>query len=313
MTANAANAANSARTDSAAALLPELGADYRDAVYAALADLPSEEIADALEEVETNLVEVVSELTAEGREIGIATLRARLGTPREYAAEFRAAAGYPPAVGRSTDWHVTPDQLAVVALFVSAAFALVCGIAVIADAASWIWGFSALVTVVFAALPGSWLRTQPPSLDAVPPSRLSFRAPRDTVAAGPGRLGRPSRPGRLSGELRSDLVDIARLWWVVVAVGLGVAVHKADGSPVAGTVVAVVALLPCVRLGRRVTRTLGRDRRLLWLAVPLTAFTIGLGVGTVFDEVRGRTHYYEDLGAHHVPGGLGSGPGSGTA
>ncbi|MEU8137059.1 HAAS signaling domain-containing protein [Streptodolium elevatio] len=279
-------------------LLHELGADYRDAVYAALADLPGEELADALEEVETNLVEVVGELTAAGGEISMAALRARLGTPREYADEFRVAAGYPPAVGSPGAMQVAPNQLAVAALFVSAAFALASGVTVMADADSWVWGPLTAAAVLFAALPGQWLRAQAPSLDAVPLWRFSLvrtpsagRAAGETASPG-GALPRPSR------ELRADLAEIARLWGIFVAVGLGVGAHKAGAAPAAGVVIALIALLPCIRLGRVLRRTVGRDRRLLWLAVPLTTFTVGLGIGLVFDEARGRTDYYAGAVVH---------------
>lgn len=92
---------------------------------------------------------------------------------------------------------------------------------------------------------------------------ISFGGPgRPGLAASPSRLPRPSR------ELRADFADVVRAWWLVVAVGLGVAVHAAGGNPAAGLIVGLVAVLPCFRLGR-VARL---DRRWLWLAVPLTAF-----------------------------------------
>ena len=64
---------------------------YLARVDAALADLPSDDRSELLEELAGHL----DELAAEG---GVA-LEARLGTPEEYAAELRSSAGLPPVAG----------------------------------------------------------------------------------------------------------------------------------------------------------------------------------------------------------------------
>jgi hypothetical protein len=63
---------------------------YLEAVRAELADLGDEERADMIEDVEQHLLEVAAE--------GDEPLESRLGPPAEYAAELRAAAGFPPKV-----------------------------------------------------------------------------------------------------------------------------------------------------------------------------------------------------------------------
>ncbi len=65
---------------------------YLDGVAARLADLPEEDRADLLDELASHVDEVVAE--------GDTPLAARLGSPVEYAAELRAAAGLPPARSR---------------------------------------------------------------------------------------------------------------------------------------------------------------------------------------------------------------------
>ncbi|PPK64368.1 hypothetical protein V5P93_001764 [Actinokineospora auranticolor] len=61
--------------------------DYLRRVRAALADLPADELAEVMEDVEPHLAEVLDET---------GDLTGRLGTPEDYAAELRAAGGYPP-------------------------------------------------------------------------------------------------------------------------------------------------------------------------------------------------------------------------
>ena len=68
--------------------------EYLDGVRAALADLPAPEVAEILDDVRAHLADLTAEL---GGAADLAALTARLGPPSEYAAELRAAAGYPPA------------------------------------------------------------------------------------------------------------------------------------------------------------------------------------------------------------------------
>jgi hypothetical protein len=95
---------------------------YLDGVRAALADLPDDVRDELLEDLPAHLAEVVSEeLAASGDvpaggdpEAGGAprALRDRLGSPAEYAAELRAAAGLRPAPGRR---RVPPSLTALLA------------------------------------------------------------------------------------------------------------------------------------------------------------------------------------------------------
>ena len=79
----------SAPATSATTVLPNPTiAPYLDAVRLHLADLPADERTELLEDLDAHLHEIVAE---EGDAFG-----ARMGSPAEYAAEFRASAGYPP-------------------------------------------------------------------------------------------------------------------------------------------------------------------------------------------------------------------------
>ncbi|GLW94554.1 DUF1700 domain-containing protein [Actinokineospora globicatena] len=65
-------------------------ADYLDRVRRALADLPADEVTEVMEDVEPHVTEVFAE-AGDADEV-----TRRLGTPEAYAAELRAAGGYPP-------------------------------------------------------------------------------------------------------------------------------------------------------------------------------------------------------------------------
>jgi hypothetical protein len=67
-------------------------ASYVDAVRAALADLPADDLVEIVDDVSDHVEQVATEL-ADGATA--AALEERLGTPAQYAAELRAAAGYP--------------------------------------------------------------------------------------------------------------------------------------------------------------------------------------------------------------------------
>ncbi|WP_026425370.1 HAAS signaling domain-containing protein [Actinokineospora inagensis] len=69
--------------------------DYLARIRAALADLPAEELAEVMEDVEPHVAEVFAE--AGGIE--------RLGSPEAYAAELRAAGGYPPPTAPPPERH----------------------------------------------------------------------------------------------------------------------------------------------------------------------------------------------------------------
>ena len=74
-------------------------AAYVDAVRTALADLPADDLAEIVDDIRDHVEQVSAEL---GDDATPAALEARLGTPGDYAAELRSAAGYPPAPGAAT-------------------------------------------------------------------------------------------------------------------------------------------------------------------------------------------------------------------
>jgi uncharacterized membrane protein len=71
-------------------------AAYVDAVRTALADLPADDLAEIVDDIRDHVEQVATEL---GEDVTSAALEQRLGTPADYAAELRSAAGYPPGPG----------------------------------------------------------------------------------------------------------------------------------------------------------------------------------------------------------------------
>jgi hypothetical protein len=71
---------------------PAVEEEYLAGVRPALSDLPAPEVAEILDDVRAHLTDLTAEL---GGDAGVAALTARLGPPSAYAAELRAAAGYP--------------------------------------------------------------------------------------------------------------------------------------------------------------------------------------------------------------------------
>jgi uncharacterized membrane protein len=68
-------------------------ASYVDAVRTALADLPADDLVEIMDDVRDHIDQIAAEL---GDDLSTEALEQRLGSPADYAAELRSAAGYPP-------------------------------------------------------------------------------------------------------------------------------------------------------------------------------------------------------------------------
>jgi uncharacterized membrane protein len=249
---------SSARRGTAAAPAPaEREADgpagrFLAGVRAALADLPAGEVREILDDVRSHLSDLAAEL---GDALDDRAVAARLGTPAGYAAELRAAAGYPPPVAAPEAGPARGTaRLAVVALVAST---LLIPAGLVARSA-----FTLLlgVAAVLLALPA--LTREGPRMTAVAElpevRRLGALRPR---ADGPG--------GRV-------LADLQSAWWVgrALAAAWAVAIVLGDGGPAVVLVLVAVAVPVSMRLGRLARR----DRRLLWVVVPLNALAVGLAL-----------------------------------
>jgi HAAS domain-containing protein len=240
-------------------VLDSAAQQYLDGVRAALADLPPGEVDEILDDVRAHLVELSAEL---GPDPDRDALAARLGTPAAYAAELRAAAGYPPppapaplSSGSSSGSSGSPPappgrgaaRLAVVGLVI--ATLLVPAGLLNGSVEGMAFGAAALLL----ALPA-----------------LVREGPRMTAVA-----ELPELRGLLTQHPRGGLLgDLQSAWWVARALIAAALVGTAflDTGWPAVLLLAVVAVPVSVWLGRR-SRV---DRRLLWVVVPLNALALAL-------------------------------------
>jgi uncharacterized membrane protein len=223
--------------------------EYLGGVRAALADLPAPEVAEILDDVRAHLADLTDEL---GGKVDAAALTARLGSPGAYAAELRAAAGYPAAVpGPAAEPRHGLARLAVAGL-VGAPLLVLLGIG--ADVPvillfGLLFGVLALLFVV-------WDGPAVPSVAALPEVRR-------LVAARPAE-------GTTARAVTDFVASLQPAWWVARAVAAAVLLVQLIAAPDAapGVLLVVLVAVPVsVWVGHR-TR---RDRRWLWAVVPLNA------------------------------------------
>jgi hypothetical protein len=222
--------------------------EYLDGVRAALADLPAPEVAEILDDVRAHLADLTDEMDGDA---DVAALTARLGAPGAYAAELRAAAGYPAAEAAETGHpRLGLARLAIVAPVAGAVVFLLGGAA----------GAPAVVVagllIGVAGLP-LVIRDGPrvPSVAALPEVRMF-------VAARPAE-------GTAAHKVTDFVASLQPAWWVLRAVAAAVLVVTvfANGEAAAALLLALLAVPVSIWVGHR-TR---RDRRLLWAVVPLNA------------------------------------------
>ena len=221
---------------------------FLDGVRAALADLPPGEVDEILDDVRAHLADLADEL---GESPDRDALSARLGTPAAYAAELRAAAGYPPppAPVSSPAQSLLAPRLALVGL-VGSTILIPLGLLGRSPTAMALGAATALL-----ALPA--LIREGPRMTAVA-ELPELRGPLAQLA----RVGK-GFPG-----------DLQAAWWVLRALIAAVLFLATFGYPELPVVVLLTALAAPVSvwLGRRSKR----DRRWLWLVVPLNALAVAV-------------------------------------
>ncbi len=237
---------------------PEL-ADYLGRVRAGLADLPPEELTEVMEDVEPHVTEVFGEAgTAE-------EVVTRLGTPEAYAAELRAAGGYPPPVeappGDSPrQWRA---RYAYWATGLTAAVAALTGMAALSGYELEVFGL--LIVAALFLLPAGWLvrsgQVRRLDVERLPEHRLALRAGRSLLAVPPERAV-------------EFLRTLQPAWWLLRIVLLGLAFLAAVDDRAGGLVVILLVAALLVWCAPRVPT----DRRLLLVVVPANAFVAGLGL-----------------------------------
>jgi hypothetical protein len=278
--------------------LHPVAADYRVEVARVLADLPPGEAEEILDDVELNLTEVIAEFDDA---VTSDLLRARLGTPAEYAAELRAAAGYPPQrVGGSLGGaRFKVAELVLTGLVAATAAAFLAGFG-IGWGQGW-WIAPCLVALVAVEAGNAlWLRGREPGVPEIAALSITRRA---------RALGASLRTGR-SGETVRFVTGLRSAWWVARAAVVGLTVAVLNDQAWWGVAAGVAMLVGSLWLGARSIR----DRRLLWAAIPVNLLVLGLGVGVVASgELKSQDRYvysgenpYGPVSYYPGPNGQGS-------
>ena len=245
--------------------------EYLAGVRAALADLPAHEVSEILDDVRAHLADLTDELDGDP---DFAALTARLGTPATYAAELRAAAGYPapPAAAGPERRGGGTARLAVAGLVASTLFVT----------------FGALVGQPEIVLFGALF-----ALLALPLLGRDGPQVPSVAALAPVRRFRAFRPGAgtAAGSVADFLTSLQPAWWLARAFAAAVLLLMVLG--VGGIAAALLTLLAAplsVWIGHR-TR---RDRRWLWAVVPLNGLAAAVlltMLSTVAFGAGGSTTY----------------------
>jgi uncharacterized membrane protein len=271
---------------------------YLARVRTALADLPAGEIEEILDDVRPHLAELEAEL---GEGARVEALIERLGTPESYAAELRASGGYPPAeegatqaVATTTPGLAKPRIAWWGLVFCAVALALIAFGATISGDAAVLLSLLLFLPVFLVSLV-LLLRGGIGPVLALP--EVAWL--RTTMHKGREQ----EETGKVLGYLRS----LKPAWWVLCAlvlVAVGLLLMARHRSAVLLLPFLLVAGIAAVWAGPRV-RT---DRRLLWVAVPISAFVIGSGLGgfgAVFalfshgSSYSGPSSYYPSSADHY--------------
>lgn len=242
--------------------LPDPAAEYIAGVRAALSDLPASEVAEILDDVQSHLADLATEL---GADAGTTAFTDRLGTPAAYAAELRAAAGYPPAPLVAP--KIQPPG-PVAAAFAVAGLVIATGCAALLVAARDM--ALPLVAVVVATIGLLLIMRDGPRL----PSVAALPVVRDLRAALPA-AGQPAR------GVTGFVASLQPAWWVVRAMIAALLLERVilgGGSWFVVVLVGIAGVLVSIWLGRQ-SRL---DRRWLWLVVPLNGLAVGLVLAAAF-------------------------------
>ncbi|MFC0111458.1 DUF1700 domain-containing protein [Kibdelosporangium aridum] len=257
---------------------------YLARVRTSLADLPASEVEEILEDVRPHLAELESELGPGAR---VEAMIERLGTPESYAAELRAAGGYPPASEPGEAKKTRAKQglarprIALWGLVLSAVaaglVAFLAGVSLDPDMLLGL-GWPAPVFVISIVL---LLRDGVGSVMALPEMKWLST----TVAR--------AREKDDTGKAIRWLGSLKPAWWLLCALALvafGLLLMARHRQAVLLMPFLIAAGVAAVWAGQRV----GGDRRLLWVVAPVSTFVIGGllgGFGATVDLIGNRTPY----------------------
>jgi HAAS domain-containing protein len=251
---------------------------YLAGMRAALDDLPPNEVAEIMEDVEAHVAELSTELGENE------TIEQRLGSPEQYAQELRQAAGYPPRTERlpvtTKKKLLSRPRAAAWGLGIATGVTLVAGTATLKEPA--ILLLPAVILVLSLALVHDRGPTQQEVMDLPETRKIQEWL---TPAEG--------TPGE---RALTYLKSLQPAWWLVRAglLGLG-AVLLASRDITAFLFIAGIAVLS-VFAGPRAKI----DRRWLWFSLPASALAVGLLV-QVIDVTEDNLAYNSARQSYQAP------------
>ncbi|UMP00635.1 DUF1700 domain-containing protein [Amycolatopsis sp. EV170708-02-1] len=268
---------------------------YLARVRSALADLPESEVEEILEDVRPHLAEMEAEL---GENPKVDALIERLGSPEGYAAELRASGGYPP---RPPDAGDKTTVLKVKTGIGGARFAF--------------WGlvFSVGGFALFGFAAAVWVRVEPllGLLFVAPVLAISVAYVVRKGVAPITELPEVVKLREIATSFQNNrngkginyFRTLKPAWWVLCAAVLvifGLLLVLRDTEAVLLLPLMLLAAVAVVWAGPK----LKTDRRLLWLAVPISAFVIGSmlgGAGAAVDLIAKRSYGNGSYNSGYTP------------
>ncbi|WP_409490146.1 DUF1700 domain-containing protein [Amycolatopsis sp. cmx-11-12] len=257
---------------------------YLARVRSALADLPESEVEEILEDVRPHLAEMEAEL---GENPKVDALIERLGSPESYAAELRASGGYPP---RPADAGDKTTVLKVKTGIGGARFAfwgLVFSVGGFA-----LFGFAAAMLIRMGPLLGLLFIAPVLAISVIYVARRGVAPIAELPEVVKLREIATSFQANRNGKGLVYFRSLKPAWWVLCA-----AVLVVFGLLLVLRETGAVLLLPLMLLAAVAVAWAGPklkgDRRLLWLAVPISAFVIGSmlgGAGAAVDLIAKRSY-----------------------
>ena len=232
-----------------------LGVEYYLAgMRAALDDLPPNEVAEIMEDVEAHIAELSTELQENE------TIEQRLGSPEQYAQELRQAAGYPPRTERlpvttKSGWLTRP-RAAAWGLVVATGVTLLAGAVVLREPG--ILLLPAVILVLSLAL----VHDRGPAQQEIM-SLPETRRIQQWLA---------SEEGTPAERALTYLKSLQPAWWLVRAGLLGLGAVLLAGRDLLGFLAVAAIAVISVFAGPRAKV----DRRWLWFSLPASALAVGL-------------------------------------
>ncbi|MCP2250613.1 DUF1700 domain-containing protein [Lentzea aerocolonigenes] len=251
---------------------------YLAGMRAALDDLPPNEVAEIMEDVEAHVAELSTELRENE------TIEQRLGPPEQYAQELRQAAGYPPRTERlpvtTKKQLLTRPRVAAWGLVIATGVTLLAGAASLKEPA--ILLVPAVVLVLSLALVHERGAAQQEIMNLPETHRLQkWLSP---------EAGTPA--DRAITYLRS----LQPAWWLVRAALLGLGAVLLAGRDILGFLVIAAIAVVSVFAGPRAKV----DRRWLWFSLPASALAVGL-LFQMIDVTANQLGYNSSRQSYQAP------------